>query len=81
MSLGEQQYFYKGRRFSKHKITRYAKNLEGMLPLDPPGYDYGRTATLTQQWLYLNVTSKVDKYHVFLKKSKKFNFFYLNLIF
>jgi len=56
-----------------------------MLPLDPPGYDYGRTAgrtaTLTQQWLYLNVTSKVDKYHVFLKKSKKFNFFYLNLIF
>jgi len=27
LTLGEQQYFYFGRRFSKHKMTRYATNL------------------------------------------------------
>jgi len=33
--LGEQQYFCLGRRFSKHKMIRYAKNLgcHGPLPL------------------------------------------------
>jgi len=35
--LGEQQYFCLGRRFSKHKMTRYAKNFGGEWP---PGYDY-----------------------------------------
>ena len=75
MSLDEQQYFYKGRRFSKHKMTKYAKNLEGMLPFDPPGYAYGRSATLTQQWLYLNFTSRVDKYHAFSEKIKEIGLF------
>ena len=33
LTLGEQQYFRLGRRFSKHKMTRYAKNfLGGMAP-------------------------------------------------
>ena len=27
LTLGEQQYFCFGRRFSKHKMARYAKNL------------------------------------------------------
>jgi len=29
---GEQQYFHLGHCFSKHKMTRYAKNLGGMAP-------------------------------------------------
>jgi len=32
LTLGEQQYFCFGRRFSKHKMARYAKNLT-MSPL------------------------------------------------
>jgi len=34
LTSGEQQYFCLGRRFSKHKMTRYAKYL------GPPGYVY-----------------------------------------
>jgi len=33
--LGEQQYCCLGRCFSKHKMTRYAKSLEGMAPWAP----------------------------------------------
>jgi len=29
-----------GRRFPKHKMTRYAKNLRGRGPLSPLGYAY-----------------------------------------
>jgi len=29
--LGKQQYFCLGRRFSKHKMTRYAKNLATLM--------------------------------------------------
>jgi len=36
--LGEQQYFCLGRRFSKHKISRYAKNFGTP---GPRGYAYG----------------------------------------
>jgi len=46
-----------------------------MLPFDPPGYAYGRSATLTQQWLYLNFTSRVDKYHAFSEKIKEIGLF------
>jgi len=31
-----------GYRLSKHKMTRYSKNLGGHGPLGPPGYAYGR---------------------------------------
>jgi len=34
--LGERQYFCLGRRFSNHKMTRYAKNFGVAMP--PPGY-------------------------------------------
>jgi len=33
LTLGEQQYFCLGRRFSKHQMTRYAKNFGGHGPL------------------------------------------------
>jgi len=38
--LGEQQYFVLVRRFSEHKMTRYAKNLGEHAPLGTPGYAY-----------------------------------------
>jgi len=38
LTLDEQQYVCLGRRFSKHKITRYAKNLGGPWPPKPPGW-------------------------------------------
>jgi len=38
--LGEQQHFCLGRLFSKHKMTRHAKNFGGRRPLGPPGYAY-----------------------------------------
>ena len=41
LTLDEQQYFCLGRHFSKHKMTRYAKNLGGW-PSGPPGYAYGQ---------------------------------------
>jgi len=31
LTLGEQQHFCLGRRFSKHKMTRYAKSLRGAM--------------------------------------------------
>ena len=34
--FGEEQYFCLGRRFSKQKITRYAKNLGEIWPLAQP---------------------------------------------
>jgi len=40
LTLGEPQYFCFGRRFSKHKMTIYAKNLGWDGPLGPPGYAY-----------------------------------------
>jgi len=41
LALGEQQYFYLGRHFSKHKMTGYATKLGWHGPLTPPGYAYG----------------------------------------
>jgi len=35
LTLGEQQYFCLERRFSKHKMARYAKNFGGMAPGTP----------------------------------------------
>jgi len=32
--------FCLGHRLSKHKMTRYFKNLVGMVPWDPTGYGY-----------------------------------------
>ena len=40
LTLGEQQYFCLGRRFSKHKMTKCAKNFGGHGPLGPSGYAY-----------------------------------------
>ena len=37
LTLREQRYNCLGRRFSKHKMTRYAKNLGGAWPPDPMG--------------------------------------------
>jgi len=40
LTLGKQQYFYFGRRFSKHKMARYATNLGWpCLPLATPMKD------------------------------------------
>jgi len=36
LTLGEPQYFCLERRFSKHKMTRYAKNFAGHVTLGPP---------------------------------------------
>jgi len=40
LTLCEQQYFCLVRRFSKHKITRYAKINYGPSPSELPGYAY-----------------------------------------
>jgi len=34
--------FSSGHRLSKHKMTRYARNLEGTWPSCSPGYVYGQ---------------------------------------
>ena len=36
LTFGEQQYFCLGRRFAKHKLARFAKNLGGMALWAPP---------------------------------------------
>jgi len=41
LTLGEQQYYWLGCRFSKHKMTRYVKNVLGAWPPGPSlGYTY-----------------------------------------
>jgi len=40
LTSGEQQYFSLGHLFSKHKMSRHAKNLGVMAPWVTPGYAY-----------------------------------------
>jgi len=44
LTLGEQQYFYLGRHFSKHKMARYAKNSGWPFP---PGDAYKEYVMVT----------------------------------
>jgi len=43
LTLSEQQHFCLGRRFSKHKMTKYVKNWGAW----PPGYAYACESALT----------------------------------
>ena len=56
--LDEQQHFCLGRRFSKHKLTRHAKNFGGRDPLAPSWLRLWRSTSLVLQSQSLNSSLK-----------------------
>jgi len=67
LTLGEQQYFCLGRRFLKHKMTRYAKKLGRHDPLGP----LATPMLLRQSYLLrrTNLTQRIVHSAVFMTES------------
>jgi len=57
LTLGEQQYFCLGRRFSKYRMTGYGKNFEGTWP---PGYVHACWALASASVLYFFIVLRQD---------------------